>query len=85
MAGGRLDFPRYASFAAIKLALWWEDEYVAGFRKASGLIPKAVKIIETDTTTHDVNVKKSDPDKFISLVAKSSDELLGILDNFLKN
>ncbi|XP_066248590.1 LOW QUALITY PROTEIN: uncharacterized protein KIAA0825 homolog [Euwallacea similis] len=34
--GGKLDFPRSASFAAVKLAVWWEEEYVAAYRKPSG-------------------------------------------------
>ncbi|KAK4881862.1 hypothetical protein RN001_005181 [Aquatica leii] len=79
ISGGRLDFPRYASFAAVKLVLWWEDEFVAGFRKSSGLIPKLNKVIDDSSGAVDSNgpiVKTSDPDKFMTSVAKSSEQLL---------
>lgn len=82
IVGGRLDFPQYASFAAVKLVLWWEDEFVAAFRKQSGLIPKLNKPANADVDVSESNapiVKSSDPDKFISLIAKSSTQLLGNL------
>lgn len=37
VVGGILDFPHYASFAAVKLVLWWEQEYFMTFRKSSRL------------------------------------------------
>lgn len=74
-----MDFPRYASYAAIKLVLWWEDEFLAGFRRNSGLIPKSLKIIQNDSSDDKVQpvVKQSDPVNFISSISSSSDQLLG--------
>ncbi|XP_054259529.1 uncharacterized protein LOC128984248 [Macrosteles quadrilineatus] len=37
VVGGVLDFPHYASFAAVKMVKWWEDEYLAAFNRPSGL------------------------------------------------
>lgn len=43
VVGGVLDFPHYASFAAVKMVKWWEDEYLAAFNRPSGLQgPKVV-------------------------------------------
>jgi len=36
-----LDFPRYASFAAVKLVMWWEEQFSGAFRRPSGLIGSA--------------------------------------------
>ncbi|TMW44064.1 hypothetical protein DOY81_010852 [Sarcophaga bullata] len=74
VVGGKLDFPRYASFAAIKMILWWEDEYFASYRKHSGLLHTEEELNEGDFSS--VVVKNSDPDKFVSLVTKSADLLL---------
>ncbi|XP_075163456.1 uncharacterized protein LOC142236091 [Haematobia irritans] len=74
VVGGKLDFPRYASFAAIKMILWWEDEYFASYRKHSGLLHTEKELSEGDFSS--VVVKTSDPDKFVSLVTKSADLLL---------
>jgi protein KIAA0825 len=38
IVGGRLDFPRYASFASVKIVLWLEDEYFAAYSRHSGLL-----------------------------------------------
>ncbi|KAM7356913.1 uncharacterized protein ACRADG_002479 isoform 1-T1 [Cochliomyia hominivorax] len=74
VVGGKLDFPRYASFAAIKMILWWEDEYFASYRKHSGLLHTEKELNEGDFSS--VVVKNSDPDKFVNLVTKSADLLL---------
>ncbi|XP_037890187.1 uncharacterized protein LOC119637868 [Glossina fuscipes] len=74
VVGGKLDFPRYASFAAIKIILWWEDEYFASYRKHSGLLHTEKQLAEADISA--VIVKNSDPDKFVILVTKSADLLL---------
>uniref|UniRef100_A0A1A9ZA38 Uncharacterized protein n=1 Tax=Glossina pallidipes TaxID=7398 RepID=A0A1A9ZA38_GLOPL len=74
IVGGKLDFPRYASFAAIKIILWWEDEYFASYRKHSGLLHTEKQLAEADISA--VIVKSSDPDKFVILVTKSADLLL---------
>ncbi|XP_031358418.1 uncharacterized protein LOC116182062 isoform X2 [Photinus pyralis] len=78
IVGGRLDFPRFATFASVKLVLWWEDEFFAGFRKNSGLIPKAnqdLSAVEALETGGPI-VKKSDPEKFMVSIGKSSEQLL---------
>lgn len=36
VVGGVLDFPYYASFAAVKMVIWWEEEYLAAFNRPSG-------------------------------------------------
>ncbi|KAF7275918.1 hypothetical protein GWI33_011144 [Rhynchophorus ferrugineus] len=77
--GGRLDFPRSASFAAVKLVLWWEDEYIAAYKKSSGFFQKGARnsrgSIEAFGGCGGI-VKSSDPSKFISAVSKSADQLL---------
>ncbi|XP_017769023.1 PREDICTED: uncharacterized protein KIAA0825 [Nicrophorus vespilloides] len=82
IVGGRLDFPRSASFAAVKLVLWWEEEFLAAYRRGSGFMQGEVGKTESSlTTTGGCGgiVKASDPSKFITLITKSSDELLGHL------
>lgn len=32
VVGGRLDFPRNASFAAVKIVLWLEEEFYIAFK-----------------------------------------------------
>ncbi|KAL1505958.1 hypothetical protein ABEB36_005401 [Hypothenemus hampei] len=77
--GGHLDFPRSASFAAIKLVFWWEDEYEAAYRKPSGFLQKHLenKIEHVETTGGCGGiVKASDPLKFITALSKSANQLL---------
>ncbi|XP_063824615.1 uncharacterized protein KIAA0825 [Ostrinia nubilalis] len=72
VVGGRLDFPRNASFAAVKIVLWLEEEFSVAFKQGSGMF---VKTEEDDSG--DIGVAKtSDPDKFVQLAIKSSDSLL---------
>ncbi|XP_038223073.1 uncharacterized protein LOC119840506 [Zerene cesonia] len=71
VVGGRLDFPRSASFAAVKIVLWLEEEFSIAFKQGSGMF----------VTLEDENIeagvaKTSDPDKFVQLAIKSSDSLL---------
>lgn len=82
VVGGKLDFPRYASFASVKLVLWFEDEYFAAYKKNSGLLQidcfnegNENDMIESPLAST-VIVKNSDPLKFVSLVTKSMDKLL---------
>ncbi|XP_057670152.1 uncharacterized protein KIAA0825 [Diorhabda carinulata] len=78
--GGKLDFPRSASFASVKLVLWWEKEFEAAHKKPSGFLPKSK--CKKDTQLDDDNggiVKDSDPSKFVSLIVKSADQLLAHL------
>ncbi|CAD7004473.1 unnamed protein product [Ceratitis capitata] len=74
VVGGKLDFPRYASFAAIKIVLWWEDEYFASYQKHSGLLHAEWDLLTQEPPA--VIVKTSDPEKFVNLVTRSADMLL---------
>lgn len=76
-----MDFPRYASFAAVKIVLWWEDEYYAAYKKNSGLL-NLDEISDDDdgdrqNQPQKVIVKSSDPEKFVGSITKSADRLLG--------
>lgn len=81
IVGGRLDFPRYASFAAMKLVLWWEEEYVAAYRKNSSFLQKNLDNSNGDNETSGGCggiVKASDPAKFVNLISKSAEQFLGM-------
>ncbi|XP_045518834.1 uncharacterized protein LOC123710735 isoform X1 [Pieris brassicae] len=71
VVGGRLDFPRSASFAAVKIVLWLEEEFSVAFKQGSGMFVT----LEDDNIEGGV-AKTSDPDKFVHLAVKSSDSLL---------
>ncbi|XP_065157535.1 uncharacterized protein [Atheta coriaria] len=76
VVGGKLDFPRSASFAAVKLVLWWEDEFVAAYKKDSGFLQQQ-KPTKVSNDEHGAGiVKTSDPAKFTAAITKSSDQLL---------
>ncbi|XP_063226747.1 uncharacterized protein LOC134533250 isoform X2 [Bacillus rossius redtenbacheri] len=79
VVGGLLDFPRYASFAAVKLVLWWEQEYVAAFRQASGLLETGAGgdggEQDTDKGCGGVAMDSA-PDEFVSVVTDSAGKLL---------
>ncbi|XP_041970753.1 uncharacterized protein LOC121727141 [Aricia agestis] len=71
VVGGRLDFPRNASFAAAKIVLWLEEEFSIAFKHGSGMF------VTTKEKQDDAEVAKtSDPDKFVQLSIKTSDSLL---------
>ncbi|XP_069686623.1 uncharacterized protein KIAA0825 [Periplaneta americana] len=84
VVGGLLDFPHYASFAAVKLVLWWEEEYVAAFHSPSGLLERAsaVQVDVSDSEEFDRGcggiavTKTSAPSEFVNLVADSATQLL---------
>ncbi|XP_013172114.1 PREDICTED: uncharacterized protein LOC106121150 isoform X1 [Papilio xuthus] len=71
VVGGRLDFPRNVSFAAVKIVLWLEEEFQIAFNRGSGMFVK----IEGENRVGGV-VKTSDPEKFVQLAVKSGDFLL---------
>ncbi|CAK1546237.1 unnamed protein product [Leptosia nina] len=71
VVGGRLDFPRSASFAAVKIVLWLEEEFSVAFKQGSGMFVT----LEDDDIEGGV-AKTSDPEKFVQLAIKSSDSLL---------
>ncbi|KAJ8727706.1 hypothetical protein PYW07_001825 [Mythimna separata] len=72
VVGGRLDFPRNASFASVKIVLWLEEEFSIAFKQGSGMF---VTTKEDDKGDFGV-AKTSDPDKFVQLAIKSGDSLL---------
>ncbi|XP_045446705.1 uncharacterized protein LOC123654891 [Melitaea cinxia] len=71
VVGGRLDFPRSASFAAVKIVLWLEEEFSIAFQHGSGMF-----VTLEDEKVEGGVAKTSDPDKFAQLATKSSDSLL---------
>nr|XP_049694846.1 uncharacterized protein LOC110379186 isoform X1 [Helicoverpa armigera] len=72
VVGGRLDFPRNASFASVKIVLWLEEEFSIAFKQGSGMF-----VITKEDEKTDIGVAKtSDPDKFVQLAIKSGDSLL---------
>ncbi|XP_022825467.1 uncharacterized protein LOC111355673 [Spodoptera litura] len=72
VVGGRLDFPRNASFASVKIVLWLEEEFSIAFKQGSGMF-----VITKEDEKGDIGVAKtSDPDKFVQLAIKSGDSLL---------
>ncbi|XP_049544819.1 uncharacterized protein KIAA0825 homolog [Anopheles darlingi] len=82
VVGGKLDFPRSASFASVKIVMWLEDEYYAAYRKNSGLLHLADALQDQQGKEPEEAagcggiVKSSDPEKFVILVSKSVDNLL---------
>lgn len=64
----------------MKLVLWWEDEFMAAYRRGSGFMEN----IDEDLNDNEISggcggiVKASDPAKFITLITKTADAFLGI-------
>jgi protein KIAA0825 len=86
IVGGRLDFPRYASFASVKICLWLEDEYFAAYSRHSGLLDLSGKtfvkfsnfLLSTPSTQPEINDDGDDRDDDANLagcggIVKSSD------------
>ncbi|XP_052121022.1 uncharacterized protein LOC113216088 isoform X2 [Frankliniella occidentalis] len=82
VVGGLLDFPHYASFAAYKLVLWWEEEYQAAFRKPSGLLEQDSNGQEVAASDPSLErgcggvAKTSAPKEFVQLTAESGEQIL---------
>ncbi|XP_059470698.1 uncharacterized protein LOC132193812 [Neocloeon triangulifer] len=68
--GGPFDFPRYASFAAVKLVKWWEEEFFSCFHHPSGLIETRIH------TKEELDVKKLPSAEFVEMVQQSAEKLL---------
>ncbi|XP_026470814.1 uncharacterized protein LOC113375081 [Ctenocephalides felis] len=75
VVGGRLDFPRSASFASVKIVTWWEEEYIAAYRRGSGLLEGTTEVPEYVGGCGGI-IRASDPGKFVSMITKSADQLL---------
>ncbi|OAD53553.1 hypothetical protein WN48_09770 [Eufriesea mexicana] len=76
VSGGKLDFPRHASFAAVKIVAWWEVDFQAAFKRHSGLTNlienEASAIVESEERV----IKKIQPSEFVLLVVDTADKLL---------
>ncbi|XP_067206507.1 uncharacterized protein [Linepithema humile] len=73
ISGGKLDFPRHASFAAIKIVTWWEADFTAAFKRASGLT-STESVSGTDN--EEGVIKRIKPSDFILLVVDTAEQLL---------
>lgn len=76
ISGGKLDFPRHASFAAIKIVAWWEADFAAAFKRASGL--SSTENETASSTDNEGVIKRIQPSEFILLVVDTAEQLLGI-------
>ncbi|XP_026295976.1 uncharacterized protein KIAA0825 homolog isoform X3 [Apis mellifera] len=76
VSGGKLDFPRHASFAAVKIIMWWEADFQAAFERHSGL----TNLMENETSaiveSEEKVIKKIQPSEFVLLVVDTADKLL---------
>ncbi|XP_011496322.1 PREDICTED: uncharacterized protein LOC105360970 [Ceratosolen solmsi marchali] len=82
VCGGKFDFPRHASFAAIKIVIWWEAEFMAAFKRPSGLSSGNQDNVENDNDSG--VVKKTLPSEFILLVVETSEQLLEHLHTLIQ-
>ncbi|XP_031785557.1 uncharacterized protein LOC100116243 isoform X1 [Nasonia vitripennis] len=82
VSGGKFDFPRHASFAAIKIVTWWEAEFMAAFNRPSGLSSASQdsSVLAGDGAV----VKKTQPSEFILLVVETSKQLLEHLHTLIQ-
>jgi len=76
ISGGKLDFPRHASFAAIKIVTWWEADFAAAFKRASGLSSSETEGA-SNVDNEDAVIKRIQPSDFILLVVDTAEQLLG--------
>ncbi|XP_015188983.1 PREDICTED: uncharacterized protein LOC107073068 isoform X3 [Polistes dominula] len=83
VSGGKLDFPRHASFAAIKIVMWWEAEFLITFKRSSGLSTVKCKNL-TELEANDGVVKNVQPSEFILMVVDTADQLLEHLHTLIQ-
>ncbi|XP_020709486.2 uncharacterized protein LOC105688635 [Athalia rosae] len=74
ISGGKLDFPRHASFAATKIVAWWEAEFTTTFKESSGLSSTGMK--DTGLANCGGVVKHSEPAEFVTMIVDTSEQLL---------
>ncbi|XP_053597314.1 uncharacterized protein LOC103576648 [Microplitis demolitor] len=74
VSGGKLDFPRHASFAVVKIVKWWEAEFIIAFKYPSGLCVTAQQ--DSSDKADEQVVKKTKPSDFILLVVDTSEQLI---------
>ncbi|XP_058792263.1 uncharacterized protein LOC131664857 [Phymastichus coffea] len=82
VSGGKFDFPRHASFAAIKIVTWWEAEFLATFKRPSGL--SSTSQHKTESADDGAVVKKIQPNDFILLVIETSEQLIEHLHTLIQ-
>ncbi|KAG8037169.1 hypothetical protein G9C98_004491 [Cotesia typhae] len=82
VSGGKLDFPRHASFAAVKIVKWWEAEFIIAFKYPSGLCISAQNN-SSDPADEQV-IKKTKPSDFILLVVDTSEQLIEHLHTLIQ-
>ncbi|XP_018401787.1 PREDICTED: uncharacterized protein LOC108778955 [Cyphomyrmex costatus] len=83
ISGGRLDFPRHASFAAIKIVTWWEADFTAAFKRASGLSSSGNESASSIDSEEGV-IKRIQPSDFIMLVVDTAEQLLEHLHTLIQ-
>ncbi|CAB0033288.1 unnamed protein product [Trichogramma brassicae] len=87
VSGGQFDFPRHASFAAVKMVMWWEAEFELVFVESSGLSPpKKDQQDSGELGDDDLEpvVKKVQPDEIISLIIETAEQLLEHLHKLIQ-
>lgn len=78
ISGGKLDFPRHASFVAVKIVAWWEADFQAAFKRHSGLTSLMEENKSSATADNEERVIKTiPPSEFVLLVVDTADKLLG--------
>ncbi|CAK9795962.1 Uncharacterized protein KIAA0825 homolog [Anthophora quadrimaculata] len=75
-SGGKLDFPRHASFAAIKIVTWWEADFQAAFKRHSGLTSPIKSETSTNMGNEEGVIKNIQPSEFVLLVVDTAESLL---------
>ncbi|XP_043581466.1 uncharacterized protein LOC122567202 isoform X4 [Bombus pyrosoma] len=76
ISGGKLDFPRHASFVAVKIVTWWEADFQAAFNRHSGLTSLMENKSSTIVENEERVIKKISPSEFVLLVVDTADKLL---------
>ncbi|XP_051169781.1 uncharacterized protein LOC127287087 isoform X3 [Leptopilina boulardi] len=96
VSGGKLDFPRHASFAAIKIVTWWEAEFSVAFKGPSGLSSNHQEndlIIDGDDDDEEEEeeeeeeeavIKTIQPSELILLVIDTSEQLIEHLHTLIQ-
>lgn len=78
VCGGKLDFPRHASFAAIKIVAWWEADFQTAFKRHSGLSSSTEQETVASAGTEGGVIKTIQPSEFVLIVVDTAEQLLGI-------
>ncbi|XP_015437868.1 PREDICTED: uncharacterized protein LOC107193012 [Dufourea novaeangliae] len=76
ICGGKLDFPRHASFAAIKIVTWWELDFQAAFKRHSGFATSDECETAGSVGNEDRVIKQIQPSEFMLTVVDTAEQLL---------